>query len=159
MQAALRNLISISLVGGAALYFCPEGGARRILRILCAAVFAAAVLKPLGGFDYEQLSIEEARFAIAEAEISKKAEETQDMFRLLLLQENCEHYIMDRGTEFGLGMKDAAVELRQNPDGNWLPYMASIRAEGDETQAEKLCRLIREELGIPTERQVWSLNE
>ena len=159
MQAALKNLICLSFIGGAALYLCPEGGVRRVLRILCAAIFAAAILKPLAGFDYELLSLEEARFASAEAEITRRAGTKEDTLKQLLLRENCERYIIDRGTELGLKIKEAAVELAQNPEGNRLPYKASIRAEGDETQAEALGRLIRDELGISTERQEWSLNE
>ena len=159
MKNALQSLLSLSFIGGAALYLCPEGGVRRVLRILCAAIFAAAVLAPIREFDYDLLSLEQARIASAEAEIGRKAEATEDRLKKLLLQENCERYIVNRGRELGLAISSAAVELGKIESGEWLPWAVSIRAAGENAAAERLCRLIRDELGIPTERQVWSLNE
>lgn len=159
MQSTLRSLLFLSFLSGAALYLCPEGGVRRILRILCTALLAAAVLEPLADFDYELFSLEQARFAAAAAEIGRKAESNGQILKNLLLQENCERYIETQGQNLGLAIKSAEAELREAEDGQCLPYGVTIRYAGDKTAAERLSRLIRDELGIPAERQVWSLNE
>ena len=51
------------------------------------------------------------------------------------------------------------VELAQDEWGNWLPYAASVRADGSPEEAERLVGQLRDELGIPPERQEWTLNE
>ncbi len=155
MQNALRTLVGLSFFSGAVLWVCPEGGARRALKLLCTAVLAAAVLAPIREIDYDFLSLEQARFSSAEAEITSRAAQTQESLKKLLLKENCESYIIDRGRELGLTIHTAAVELRQEEGGEWLPRSVDITADGDEIQREELCKLIADKLGIPAERQVW----
>lgn len=159
MQGALKSLISLSLFAGAALYVCPEGGPRRMLRLLSAAMLTAAILAPLRELDYDLLSLEEARFQGAEAEITHRAARAQDGMKKLLMEENCVSYIKSRGQELGLRIESAELELRQDAEGDWLPYALTLRASGPETGAESLRRQIALELQIPTERQVWFLNE
>ena len=43
MQSALRSLIAMSLIGGAALYICPKNGTRQVLKLLLTAILTAAV--------------------------------------------------------------------------------------------------------------------
>ena len=159
MQNALRTLVGLSFFSGAVLWVCPEGGARRTLRLLCTAALAAAVLAPIRELDYDMLSLEQARFSSAEAEITSRAAQTQESLTKMLLQDNCENYITDRGRELGLTIHTAAVELRLDADGEWLPWSADITADGDETQIQELCKLTADELGIPAERQVWRIHE
>lgn len=158
MQNALRTLVGLSFFSGTVLWLCPESGARRALKLLCTAVLAAAVLSPIREIDYDLLSLEQARFSSAEAEITSRAAQTQESLTKLLLMENCESYITDRGRELGLTMQAVAAELRQNEGGEWLPWSAEITAEGDEKQIQELCKLIANELGIPAERQVWRIH-
>ena len=159
MQNALRTLVGLSFFSGAVLWLCPEGGARRTLKLLCTAALAAAVLAPIREIDYDLLSLEQARFSSAEAEITSRAAETKDSLTKMLLQKNCESYIADRGRELGLTIQTAAVELRQGESGEWLPWSADITADGDEIQQQELCKLIADALGIPAERQVWRIHE
>ena len=159
MQSALKSLVFLSFLSGAALYFCPEGGCKRVLKLLSAAIFVAVILSPLQELDYDVFSLEQARFASAEAEITHKTRLTEQMLKKALLQENCANYIASNARELGLSLKDAELELRQNDADEWLPYAITIRVTGEEDAAELLCRQIRDELGIPMERQVWTLNE
>lgn len=158
MQEMFRTFIGLAFFSGAVLYLCPEGGARRILKLLCTAILTATVLSPMRTLDYELLSLEEARFTLAEAEIEKRSLQTGESLKKLLLQDNCEDYIISRGQELGLLVQSASIELIQEGDGQWLPYAAVIEASGPETAAQGLCRLLNTELGIPTERQVWTLH-
>ena len=159
MQNALRTLLGLSFFSGAVLWLCPEGGARRALKLLCTAALAAAVLSPIRELDYDLLSLEQARFSSAEAEITSRAAETQESLTKMLLQENCESYIIDRGRELGLTIQTVAVELRKGSDGEWLPWSVDITTDGGESQLKELCKLIADALGIPAERQVWRIHE
>ncbi len=159
MRDMLGTLLSLSFFAGAAQYICPDGRAQRVLKLLCTAILAAAILSPLREIDYDLLSLEEARFAGAEAEITRRAEQTQEQMKKLLVQENCENYIINRGQELGLRISDVSVELKRDENGGWLPHAATIQAYGENAAAQDVGRLIAVELGIPAERQVWTLNE
>ena len=159
MSELLRTLLGLSFFAGAVLWLCPEGGARRALKLLCTATLAAAALSPIREIDYDFLSLEQARFSCAEAEITSRAAETQESLTKMLLQENCESYIAEHGRELGLSVRNTTVELRREAGGEWLPWSVEIRAAGDETLKDTLCKLISDELGIPAERQVWHFNE
>ena len=158
MREMFKTLVGLSFFAGAVLYLCPEGSVRRVLKLLCTAILTAAVLSPLRTFDYDLLSLEEARFAVAETEISNRAELTGDRMKKLLMQDNCKNYILMQGQELGLNINKAVIEVRQDENGQWLPYAAEIDAVGLSAAAEELSRLLNSELGIPTERQVLTLH-
>ena len=157
MQGMIKILIGQSFFAGAVLYLCPEGSVRRVLKLLCTAILTATVLSPIRTLDYNMLSLEEARFTLAEAEICSRAEKASDSLKKMVLQDNCKEYIESRGLELGLDIQSTRIELKQNEGGQWLPYSAKIEAAGADTAAEELARLLSRELGIATERQVWTL--
>ena len=109
--------------------------------------------------DVLRLSMEQARFQSTEAEITHKADRMQDEMKKLFLAKNCEDYIESRGMEMGLKIRRVSIELEQGAGGEWLPFSASVFAAGSETEVKELSRLLASELGIPIERQVWTLNE
>ena len=156
IRAAVKALIALSFIGGAALYLCPEGGTKRILKLLLTAVLISAVIMPLQEMDYDQLTLQEARLNRAEAELLQNSRQREASLRKQLLQRNCENYIKTQGDAFGLRIRAVSVELRPGEDESWLPYSTYLEAEGDTQEMERLCHLIRDELGIPVERQVWS---
>lgn len=159
MSEAARTLISLAFFCGAALYFCPEGGTRRILALLCTAVLASAALSPLRDFDYASLSLTEARLGSAEADILQNSRESGDRLRLLLFEDNCARYLETKAQALHLELLSARIEVTQTETGELLPWSAAIRAAGSEENAEKLSRVLQDELGIPLERQAWTLNE
>lgn len=159
MREAVRSLISLSFFCGAALYFCPEGGVKRILALLCTAVIAAAALSSIKEFDFVALSLAEARLGSAEAEILQSGRESGDRLRMLFLEENCARYLERKADELNLELLGAELKIMAEENGELLPYSVAIRASGTEDSAEKLSRIIKEELGIPLERQAWTLNE
>ena len=69
MIEGLKSLVAISLLSGAALWLCPEGSAKRVTRVLCTALLVAAVAMPLRDFDFDALSLAEAKVNSAQAEI------------------------------------------------------------------------------------------
>ena len=158
MQEMFKTLVGLSFCAGAVLYLCPEGSVRRVLKLLCTAILTAAVLSPLRSLDYDLLSLEEARFTVAETEISNRAGLTGDRMKKLMMQDNCTDYVLMRGEELGLNINETVIELRQDENGQWLPYAAEIDAVGLSAAAEELSRLLNSELGIPAERQVLTLH-
>ncbi len=159
MQAALKTLIAISFFGGAVLFLCPAGGVRRVMGLLFTAMLISAALVPMRGFDYDLLSIGEAKLGSAEAEILHSGAESESLLKKLLLQKNCERWLEEQASMIGLRVTDSAVKLSQDEWGNWMPYAVTIRADGSREAAYELTGKLRDELGIPPERQEWTLNE
>ena len=159
MQAVLRTLIALSVFGGALLFLCPAGGVRRVMGMLFAAVLITAAIAPVHDFDYDLFSLGEAKFNSAEAEIMMSRAKSETLLKKLLLQKNCERWLEEQASKRGLKVSGVTVELAQDEWGNWLPYAASVRADGSPEEAERLVGQLRDELGIPPERQEWTLNE
>jgi len=159
MRAALRSLIALSLLGGAALYLCPEVGGKRIMKLLVTAVLVAAALEPLRTLDYDLLSVEEARLSSSEIEIRLDSERKTDRLKEQLFRQNCERYITARAQALGLNVKEIEIALTGDSEESLRPESARLRVSGGAEEMERLCRLMRDELGIPVERQVWITDE
>ena len=159
IQTALKTLIALSFFGGAILFICPPGGVRRVMGLLFTALLVTAAVSPLRGVDYDLFSLGEARLSSAEAEILHSSAESENLLKKLLLRQNCERWLEEQASQHGLSNISAAVTLAEDEWGNWLPYSVSVRANGSPEEAERLIGKLRNELGIPPERQEWTLNE
>ena len=159
MIEGLKSLVAISLLSGAALWLCPEGSAKRVTRVLCTALLVAAVAEPLRDFDYDALSLAEAKVNSAQAEIINGGMERENLLRELVMTQNCEQYIVEKGNALGLRDLHATVELKTDENGAWLPWAATVSASGQPDSVRQLQLVIRDDLGIPTERQDWSIHE
>lgn len=159
MTAGLRSLVSLSFLSGLSLWLCPEGNAKRVMRILCTAVLISALVAPLGDFDLNAFLLDEEKLDSAQAEIINNSAQRVDLLRKLLFQKNCESYIEERGISLGLRDIRAVVILDLNADGALVPYKAIIDAVGSLDSAGQLRSLICDNLGIPAERQDWTLDE
>ena len=159
MSAGLKSLVAISFLSGAALWLCPEGSAKRVTRVLCTALLVAAVAAPLRDFDFDALSLAEAKVNSAQAEIINGGMERENLLRELVMAQNCEQYIVEKGNALGLRDLHATVELKKDVNGAWLPWAATVSASGQPDSVRQLQLVIRDDLGIPTERQDWSIHE
>ena len=159
MQTLLRSLIALSLFGGAALYLCPEGGSKRVLKLLVTALLVAALLEPLRAPDFDLLSAEEARLASLETKLLQDSERKQNTLKELLLRQNCERFIITQAQGLGLRVERVEVELADAGAKGLQPGSVTLEASGGAEELETLSRLIRDELGIPVERQVWITDE
>ena len=111
MQTLLRSLIALSLFGGAALYLCPEGGSKRVLKLLVTALLVAALLEPLRAPDFDLLSAEEARLSSLETKLLQDSERKQYTLKARLLRQNCERYIVTRAQTLGLRVEKGTGRL------------------------------------------------
>ena len=159
MHTALRSLAAFSLFGGAALYLCPEGGSKRVLKLIVTALLVTAVLEPLRAPDFDLLSAGEAKLSSLETKLLQDSERKQTTLKAELLRQNCERYIVTQAQGLGLRVDRAEVEVTDTGAEGLRPVSVTIEAAGGVEELEALCRLIREELGIPVERQVWITDE
>lgn len=154
MTALLRELIALSVLSGAALFLCPEGGVKRVLSVLTAAILCISVLGRWRDFDYGALALDQARIRQAEDAIGRQAEEQSRALNRLYVQEQLAAYVQSLGERLGIENLEAEIQVEWSLDGLWVPCAIRIRGVEEEKRTE-LSRLLRSELGIPEERQEW----
>lgn len=156
IYTGIRQLCAMSLLCGAALSVCPEGGAKRVAEILCTTVLVLTVLSPFKDFDLDAYALSSARYREAEAELFQRGDEAGNRLKRLVIESEYEAYIMDKAKELGLTDTAVDIEVQWSLEGLWVPYGIEIYAQGETRQIEELGRIIRDDLGIPFERQQWN---
>ena len=134
----LRGICAASVFFGLALTLLPEGRERRAAS-LC--VTAALVMMLLSASD---------AFA---ADAERKGRELSR----LVIERECGEYIMDKAAELSLAVNRVKVSARWSREGVWVPERAEIVLDRDGESRKKLASLIAAELGIPEDRQEWSV--
>lgn len=153
----LRGICAASVFFGIALMLLPEGRPRRV-GSLC--VTAALVLMFAGLFhslEWEGYALGLAQMQDAADAISTDAEVVQRRLNRLVIERECEEYIMDKARDCMLPVRRVKVSAAWSREGVWVPERVSITlAEGGEGRA-RLASLIEAQLGIPESRQEWSI--
>ncbi len=159
MYGVLREICALSILCGVAVSITPEGGAKRVIGILSSAILIIAIITPLKDFDFENYALELARYREQEAELTAKGEEINERLNRLVIEQECQAYIMDKAIEIGFEVKEAKVTLQWSTEGVWVPYSAEISGEATPEERLRLGESIKAGLGIPPERVVWAVNE
>ena len=151
MKSWIISLTGTALLTCAAMMLTPEGRAKKAVRIVCGFAMICALLSPLRSFDYGD-------FAGQVAELRREAEREADALNdadrtvsKLLIQEECEAYIMDKGNAMGLEISHVRVALSWSGEGYWLPVGAELGC----ARNTALERVITGDLGVPQEEIVW----
>ena len=158
MNEALRELIALSVLLGFVLFLCPEGGVKQMLTALSAALLAMAILRSVKGFDYDALAMENAKLHEAEQSITRGGEQAAQKLNRLYIEQEYAAYILERASTLGAELSGAEVTVSWDYEGLWVPYSSHVTGRLDPETRRELARLIREELGIPAERQYWYEN-
>lgn len=159
MGGVLRELCALSILCGVAMSVSPEGGAKRVLGILSSAVLLIAALTPLKEMDFESYALRLAKYKTEESTLTAKGNEINERLNRLVIEDECEAYIMDKAKEKGVDVKEAKVELRWSTEGVWYPYSAKIVSNAAQSDLTALFESMEAELGIPEERITWSAYE
>ncbi len=151
------QLCVLSIACGFMMYILPDGGSKSIARVLCTCVLILCILEPVLDFDFESYAVQNALLHETEAEFAGKAKESLDRLnKAVIEQEYCE-YILDKAKEAGISKVEVTVSSRWDTHEIWVPYSAEINGSWNLEQKNKLETIIRDELGIPEERQFWKL--
>ena len=154
LRSWLLAMVGAAAVCTLALTLCPEGRVRRVLRLVCGAVMAVALLSPLKDFDMDAYSASLSRYRDEAAKAVNAAEETGDRLNRTIIERDCAAYISDKADALGMTGVGAEVSAVWS-DGCWRPDSAEITAAATEAQRAALTASIESELGIPESRQHW----
>lgn len=156
ISSAIRQLCLLSLVCGAALTLAPEGTVKRILGIACSAALLLAAVEPLAGLDLSAYALELAKNSERRAEFLDGSADLNQRLNRLVIEEECEAYILDKAEEMGLDLEQAEVLAQWNSEGLWVPASVKLTGQAEQRERRRLGGLIEAELGIPEERQQWT---
>lgn len=155
MHSALRELIALSLLLGLSLHLCPEGGVRQVLTILSAALLGLAVLKSVRVIDYDAFALDTAKLHEAEHTIDEAGERAAQRLERLYIEDEYAAYVQSRAERLGLSGLQVEIEVEWAYDGLWVPHASHITGSVGDAERAALARTLRDELGIPAERQYW----
>ena len=128
----------------------PKGRERTLVKMVCGALMALAMLRPLGAVRWEQESISVGDFS---RQIHLQAEcyrLEQEKVLSSIIAERTESYIWDKATELGL---ECTVRVTVSEGGNTVPLPERV---GLGTEYDPVLAVwIEEVVGIPAENQIW----
>ena len=88
-------------------------------------------------------------------EFSEQAQTKEDRFNRLVIESECEEYILNRAASLGAEDLRAEVSARWDMEGFWVPETAVLRGSIGDGERETLSQWIAADLGIAAEEQEW----
>ena len=153
----LRGICAASVFFGLALTLLPEGRDRRVASLCVTAALVLMLLGLFQTFSWESYAVSLAEMRSASDKIAENAEEGGKALSRLVIERECGEYIMDKAAELTLAVRSVKVNVRWSREGVWVPERAVIVLERDGEGRRRLASLIAAQLGIPEERQEWSV--
>ena len=156
MGELLREMCMLSVLAGVLMAITPDGAVRRVSEICSCAMLTAVLLSAIGETDFDQYALDNAKLFAAEKELNAGAEKAQRELNRLVIERQYRTYICDKAKAFGIENIDLLLEVRWDMEGLWVPWSVEVHTQAGETETDALKKVIRDELGIPFERQSWN---
>ena len=159
MMNGIRQICFLSVLCGVSMTVIPEGQVKRITSLACACVLILAALNMVRGMDYELYAHELSQQRENTEKFLNDTENLKDRLNRLVIEEECETYILDKAGQMGIRLASAAVRARWSMDGFWVPWELTLEGTVQPNERNALAEVIQAELGIPEARQYWSTDE
>lgn len=158
LGAWVRTLVMGAIFCAVALSLVPEGGEKRALRFVCSAVLTLLLLGPLASLEPGKLGALLEGTETLQGEVGELAERAEKESRIALIRRGAEEYIWDAAKNLGIGRLGIRLELDER-GALPVPWSISLSGSWTEAQRTRLSLLLEGELGIPPERQNWSMDD
>lgn len=155
LREYLISVVAVCLLAALAMAVVQQGKMRGIVRLISGLLVVLTVLQPLPSLDWTVLT--EGLLSIGGSEFDSNAVQREYQARLREnIKRDTRHYIEKKAEELGAFVR-AEVELS---DGDY-PIPVAVRLIGlvNHRQLTELTIFISEGLGIPAERQEWTMDE
>lgn len=154
----VRTLAVGAVFTGAVLALVPEGSEKRAVKLVCGAVLTLLLLAPLRTLDAETLVRQPAALRLLTEGFREEAGEISEEAAEAFIRDAAEEYILDAARR--LGVPQPGVRLTLHGSGaQSVPWAAELTGGFTEAQRDRLSLLLEGELGIPAERQIWSVDD
>ena len=152
----ILRIVGAAMICSAVLALTPETTVKKAVRLVCGFVMLFALLSLGGNLNFDHYAGYLAQYRNEAAAFMQEAEEDNNRILRLIIEEECEAYILDKGKTVGIETVEASVLAKWSADGYWYPVKAEIVSDGTEAQNTRLAEYIEGDLGIPKENQTWS---
>ena len=152
LRTWLLGVVLTAFAGALARQLAPKGREEGMVRLAAGLLLAAALLRPLGEIQWEDLAVEAGSFpggAGTQAQAERYRQEQATALSAVIAEKTAA-YIWDKANALGLECQ-VTVTTAAGESGIPLPDGAIIRGP----YSEALSAVIQEEVGIPAEKQIW----
>ena len=154
MMAGLRSwllgIILTAFAGALARRIAPQGKEQAMVRMVSGLLLALALLRPLGGLPWEEVSIEAGSFRDQTLHQEELYRQNQREELSAIIAEKTEAYIWDKASALGL---DCMVSVSVAAGESGIPLPEAVTITG--SYSDELASWIEEGVGIPAEKQIW----
>ena len=152
---AIKQLCALSVFCGLALSLAPEGSVKKAAGICCAVALLSCLIGCVRGFQTEDYALELARYRELGERMAASAQEEKQRLDRLVIESECEEYILSRAEALGAFGLQVQVRSRWSVEGFWVPCHAVVRGEISPEARAELAALLEAELGVVEEEQEW----
>ena len=157
LRSWIIGLCAGELICGAVQAICPKNSSGSAVRLACGFMTVALLIGPLKELNFEEYALRLAEIRAAGGEYASAAISGGDEQIRIVIEQECEAYILDKAAELGIKNAAAAVSAKIADGGTYpYPYSVELGGEADWEQRNRLSSFIEGELGIPAARQYWS---
>ena len=149
----LLQITAAALVCGVVTGFLDKKGTSgALLRMLCGIFMTVTLISPILDIRLGELPELLGSFSAEADDVTKQGKEDAQASMGVIIKQQTEAYILEEAKTFGV---DISVEVELNTDD--IPVPCSVRIVGMVSPYGKnrLQQIIKEELGIPVEEQIW----
>lgn len=149
----LLGVVCVAMLAAIAECLVPDGGAKRVLKIIGGMVLVLAIIKPLSKLDGRVLDKIVEEYDASARKYRDELQETKDNLYESIIGENAAAYILDKAEAMGVS---CSVSVTVAWDGE-VPCLQAVRIKGMWTaaQREHLSSIIEQDLGIPVALQYF----
>lgn len=154
----ITGIVCAALIGAVAEALAPAGRVKKAGQLAVGLLLLLAVVKPLGGLDFDALAGALAEYRPDGAACEAALEEKSGAVLKAVIEERTNAYIYNKAKTLGMDCS-AEVTYYYGPDGEVRPEAVVVRGEFTENQRGKLSRVLEGELGVPAEKQSFERTE
>ena len=158
LRGWLLTVIAACVLCALAERLMPPGPVKRAGSVTCGLVLLWAVLSPLARPDLMsgQAWLEDYLDSLEQRETELRGQVNEGT--KVLIEQEYAAYIVDKAAEWGITCT-ARVECRAGEEGLYFPETAAVTGSLSGEEQSRLSQMIREDLGVPEERQTYCTEE
>ena len=157
MIELVEKLCILSVFFGLALSLMPEGIVKKMAPAVGAAAMLLCLMDGIADVDTDDLVMDIARYRELSQTLTTDAEVLHERLDRYLIERECQAYIEGKAGELGLHALSVRVAAAWSSEGFWLPESVSIGGQWTAKEKERLSQMIESQLGIPAQRQEWTI--
>ena len=150
----IRALVTASVIASLSRQITPLGPVRKVVGFICGIMLLCVLLSPVLQADLGVLADVSADYRATVVKLTEDLETQEKQLLRTYIQQQTSAYILDEAKR--MGGEGLRVEvLARWGDESWVPYEVTVTGPVTPELRTRLSDLLRNELGIPAERQHW----